>query len=87
MHSVGGSKPEPASSGPIETKVKAATAAAAVASLIVSLLVLQAPGLRDLEQPLQSVLVALFTSIFTWIAGFLAKHTYRPIDPPPARRI
>jgi len=70
-------------SHPIETKVKAASAAAALASLVTSLLVLQVPDLKALDESIKAVLIMAFTSAFTWLAGFSARHTFRPGEAPP----
>ncbi len=64
-------------SAPVESKVKAASWAAAVASFAVAWLVVQAPFLASLADPLQAALVAAITTAATAVAGWIAKHTPR----------
>jgi len=68
-------------SAPVETKVNAASLAAAVAAFAVSYLVLAIPALSSFADPIQAVLIALLTSAAAWLAGWWAKHSPRPQDP------
>lgn len=63
---------------PIETKVKAATAAAAIAAFITGWIVLKVPALAGLNDAIEAVLLGVVTAIFTAVAGWWAKHTPRP---------
>ncbi|MFC5187379.1 hypothetical protein [Actinomadura harenae] len=80
---------------PIETKVKAASGASLVAGFVVGWLVLKLPALSSMAAPLQALVTAAVTAGFTFVAGWLAKHTPRmeqsagtggqsPVAPPPA---
>lgn len=69
---------------PIEAKVKAAGWASLVAGFIVTWLVGVVPGLSSLGPFLQAVLVAVLTGFAAFVAGWLARHTPRPSDNPPA---
>lgn len=80
------------SSGTIEQKVKASTAASYLVSLVVIAL---ANGIQDHEGSLllgslpdwlESLLLPLLPAIATFLAGWAAKHTHRP-DLPAANRI
>ncbi len=64
-------------SAPVEAKVKYATWAAAVASLIVGYVVLHVPALKDLSEYMQIGLVTALTTLGTYVAGYWAKHTPR----------
>lgn len=65
-------------SAPVETKVTAASLAAAVAAFAVSYLVLAIPSLASIADPIQAVLISLLTSAAAWLAGWWAKHSPRP---------
>jgi hypothetical protein len=69
---------------PMEAKVVAAGWTALVASFIVSWIVTAVPGLSSMGSLLQSLIVAALTSAAAFIAGWLARHTPRPGDNPPA---
>lgn len=69
---------------PMEAKVKAAGWTSLVAGFVVSWIVTAVPGLASLSSPLQAVIVAALTSAAAFAAGWLAKHTPRPGDNPPA---
>lgn len=61
----------------METKVKAAGFAGALASFVVTLLVLQAPVLAGAADVLQAALVSVVTTLGTVATGWLAAHTPR----------
>jgi hypothetical protein len=67
-------------SAPVETKVKAASVASLVSTFIVAWFVYKAPGLASLADPIQAVIVGAFASASTWAAGWLAKHSPRPVS-------
>jgi predicted lysophospholipase L1 biosynthesis ABC-type transport system permease subunit len=62
----------------IETKVTAATLAAFITSLIMNWLLMQWPFLKEMNDSLATVILALVTGIITFAGGWLAKHTNRP---------
>lgn len=64
-------------SAPVETKVKAASLAALVASFLVSLLVIKVPAIAGAADLLQTAVIAVVTSLGTWAGGWLASHTPR----------
>jgi hypothetical protein len=70
-----------ASSGPIETKVKASTTAGAFAALV--LWALDTYVFKDGAVPevVSAAVDVLVVSIVTFAAGYLAKHTPRPDAP------
>lgn len=62
---------------PMETKVKAAGFASAVASFVVGLLVLKVPALDGAADLIQAAIVGAVTTLGTTAAGWLAAHTPR----------
>ncbi|MCP2341487.1 hypothetical protein [Actinomadura rupiterrae] len=68
----------------VETKVTAATGASLLAGFVVGWLVLKLPALSSLAAPLQAFITALITAGFTFVAGWLAKHTPRVAEAAPA---
>lgn len=66
---------------PVETKVKAATAGAAVAGLVVWLLEAYVfPG--EVPQAVQAVVDVVVPGVVALAAGWWARHTPRPGAPP-----
>lgn len=64
--------------GPIETKVTAATAGAAVAGAL-TVLIMNLLAKEPVDQTaLQTVIAAVVTGAVTFVSGFWAKHTNRP---------
>lgn len=72
-----------AQNAPVERKVAAASWTTLVAGFVVSWIVTTVPGLSSLAGPLQAVIVAALTTVATFVAAWLAKHTPRPGDNPP----
>jgi hypothetical protein len=62
----------------IETKVTAASFAALVTGLIVNLILSRWPVLKDLNEYLTGIIMAVITAGLTFLAGWWAKHTPRP---------
>lgn len=62
---------------PMETKVKAASLASAVASFVVGLLVIKVPALAGAADLLQAAVIGAVTTLGTAAAGWLAAHTPR----------
>ncbi|WP_034485005.1 hypothetical protein [Actinomadura oligospora] len=62
---------------PIETKVTAASGTSLVAGFVVGWLVLKLPALSSMAVPLQALVTAAITTGFTFLAGWLARHTPR----------
>ena len=71
--------------GPVETKVKASTAAAAVSGIVLWIL-----GKYVFKGTVPDVIASwtyvLVPAVITFAAGYIAKHTPRPVSPvsPPA---
>ncbi|MEV5472948.1 holin [Streptomyces sp. NPDC052207] len=69
----------------VEAKVWAATTAAFIASVAVSLLNAVQDNhalLGSLPGPLQAVILIVAPTAVTFLAGWAAKHTPRPVDEP-----
>lgn len=64
-------------SAPVESKVTAASAATLIAGFVVGWLVIQAPFLASLADPLQAAIGAVVTAAITFASGWLARHTPR----------
>jgi hypothetical protein len=68
---------------PVETKVKASTAAAALSGL--ALWALSRYVFRgDVPDVVVSWVDVIIPAVLAFAAGYLAKHTVRPADPPAA---
>lgn len=63
---------------PVESKVSAATLAAAVSAAVVTWLVTAVPGLSGLSDVLRVLIAAAITTGITFAAGWLTRHTPRP---------
>jgi hypothetical protein len=73
----------PTASGPIETKVTAATALALLASIIVAILnavVADNSLLGGMPPVLQALLLAAVPPLITFLGGYAAPHTPRQAD-------
>ncbi|SHL76136.1 holin [Streptomyces yunnanensis] len=74
-------------SAPIEAKVRSATAASFVASLLIAVLNAVAADnrlLAPLPSWLQGIVIALAPAAVTFLAGWQAPHTARVSEPPAA---
>ncbi len=76
--------PDP-DTGPVETKVTAATTAAVLSSLVVWALDEYAFPADTVPGVVEAAVVLLVTGAVTFLAGYMAKHTRRP-DLPAAER-
>lgn len=65
---------------PVETKVTVASVAAAIASFVVSILVIKIPAVAGFADLAQAAIIAALTTGATYLAGWWAKHSPRPSD-------
>lgn len=69
--------PPAGSSGPVEAKVKAATAAAVVTAFVLWLLS-RYVFRGEVPAPVEGVVTLAVIGAATWLASYFAKHTPRP---------
>jgi hypothetical protein len=65
---------------PVESKVTAASLTTLIAGFAVGWIVWQAPLFAPLADPLQAVIASAVTSVLTFAAAWLSRHTPRPSD-------
>lgn len=65
------------STGPIETKVKAATAGAVVAGAVIWALNRYAFHGTGVPEPVEALITLVVAGALTFVAGYQAKHTNR----------
>jgi hypothetical protein len=63
--------------GPVEKKVTAATAAAAITSGVVVYILAKVPALQAWQDIVQTVVSVLVVAVITFLVGFWTKHTAR----------
>lgn len=69
---------------PVEIKVKAGAGGAALAALIALIILHYVPWLNGSGQLVADAIGALIAGVGSFIAGYRAPHTARPVAPPAA---